>query len=275
MSKNPYIPFYPSDWLAGTRGLSAAETGVYITLISMMYEREAPLDFDHKRLARLCGTTSQTFKASLSVLIEEEKIIETDAGLWNERVDAELEKRSEKSHRNSESAKVRWKKDKQKQRRTDANAMPTQCERNANQNQNHIPPYNPPKGEVEKLRDQMWEEWPQESRKRTSKSKFLEKLSLALKRDEMTCDEMLGAFRHWLSEQSREDGGKFVPNPERFFNAKFHLDHKGKTAPATGNGGMSPTTKDYLERKQKREQARQQEGSAQPEHLFLAAGGMR
>ena len=39
MSKMPWIRFFPSDWLAGTRGMSAVETGVYITLIATMYER--------------------------------------------------------------------------------------------------------------------------------------------------------------------------------------------------------------------------------------------
>ena len=33
-----HIPFYPSDWLAGTAALSDAEKGVYITLVARMYE---------------------------------------------------------------------------------------------------------------------------------------------------------------------------------------------------------------------------------------------
>lgn len=86
MSESPFFQFYPSDWLAGTRGLSAAETGVYITLIALMYEREAPLSIDPKRLARLCGCTHAAFKKAVQALVEEGKISNTENGLWNERV---------------------------------------------------------------------------------------------------------------------------------------------------------------------------------------------
>ena len=43
MSESPWIKFYPSDWLAGTRGMSATEAGVYINLIAMMYESDGYL----------------------------------------------------------------------------------------------------------------------------------------------------------------------------------------------------------------------------------------
>jgi uncharacterized protein YdaU (DUF1376 family) len=33
MGESPFIKFYPSDFLAGTSGLSPAERGVYITLL--------------------------------------------------------------------------------------------------------------------------------------------------------------------------------------------------------------------------------------------------
>lgn len=132
----PYVPFYPSDWLAGTRGLSAVETGVYITIIAMMYEREAPIDIDRKRLARLCGATPATFEKALDALISEGKIIIENGGLWNARVQIEIEKRSEKSEGARASAKKRWGKTKQNQHKGDANAVETQCEPHANQNQN-------------------------------------------------------------------------------------------------------------------------------------------
>jgi uncharacterized protein YdaU (DUF1376 family) len=138
MGALPFIAFYPSDWLAGTRGLSATETGVYITLVAMMYEREAPLDMEDARLARLCGTTLAAFRAALETLISERKIKRSAGRLWNDRVDKELKKRAERSDSSRASANVRWKKDKQKQSRGDANAMQPQCARDANQNHNHI-----------------------------------------------------------------------------------------------------------------------------------------
>lgn len=78
-----HIPFYPSDWLAGTRGLSAQETGIYITLIARMYEMAGPIPRDDARLSRLCGCkTKNAFTKALSYLISEGKITDADGTLW-------------------------------------------------------------------------------------------------------------------------------------------------------------------------------------------------
>ena len=97
MSGPPWVRFFPSDWLAGTRGLSAIESGVYITLVALMYERGGPLTENRGRLARVCGTSNKRFEMALSALIGHGKIIETDLGLWNDRVEKESELRSEKT----------------------------------------------------------------------------------------------------------------------------------------------------------------------------------
>lgn len=138
LNKSPYIPFYPSDWLAGTRGLTAAETGVYITIISMIYEREAPLDMPDERLARLCGCTVTNFRKAIGALIEQRKLIRVEGGLWNERAECELEKRTAKRSDAKTAATKRWEKTQQNQSNDDADAMRTQCGNDANQNQNHI-----------------------------------------------------------------------------------------------------------------------------------------
>lgn len=133
MSDSPFFQFYPSDWLAGTRGLTASETGVYITLIAMMYEAEGPIPSDPKRLSRLCGSTPAAFQKSVDGLISTGKITLDERGFFNRRVEKEIEKRSEKRASASESAKARWEKTKQKQCSDDANASNSQCVRNANQ----------------------------------------------------------------------------------------------------------------------------------------------
>ncbi|MBZ9600727.1 YdaU family protein [Phyllobacterium chamaecytisi] len=131
MSKNPWIRFFPSDWLGGTRGMSAVETGVYITLIMTMYERGEPIPEDHARLARLCGASNSAFKSALETLVSEGKIVRVVAGLWNERVEKEQVYLSEKSEVGFQAAKARWTKTKQKQRPKDADAMRSQCDGNA------------------------------------------------------------------------------------------------------------------------------------------------
>lgn len=133
MSTNdlPWFRFYPSDWLGGTRGMSATEAGIYITLIANMYDRMEPLPEDYDRLARLCGTTKSALKKTLKILIEDKKIIRIEGGFWNKKVQKEIEFRAEKSNKSSSAAKQRWEKDQQNQCADDADAMPTQSERNA------------------------------------------------------------------------------------------------------------------------------------------------
>ena len=133
MSALPWVRFFPSDWLAGTRGLSAVESGVYISLVAMMYERGEPIVRDDARLARLCGASNSTFKRALEALIDGGKIILNDGRLWNARVEKEQFYRTEKSEVGKQAAKARWGKDKRNQGKADAGAMPTQSDSNANQ----------------------------------------------------------------------------------------------------------------------------------------------
>lgn len=134
MSELPWVRFFPSDWLGGTRSMSAAETGIYITLIATMYERGEPIPIDTARMARLCGASNSTFKVALKALIDDGKIIETEKGLWNERVQKEVVYRLEKSQVGLQAANARWsRKDNEIKDASDANAMPSQSERNANQ----------------------------------------------------------------------------------------------------------------------------------------------
>jgi len=152
MSDMPWVRFFPSDWLAGTRGMSAAETGIYITLIATMYEKGAPIAEDHARLARLCGASNAVFKKALETLIDDRKIQRVDGGLWNDRVGRESEIRSEKSEVGSRAANARWGNKRNKNNvAADANALPEQSERNANQKpeariEKEKPPVSPKSG---------------------------------------------------------------------------------------------------------------------------------
>lgn len=130
-----WCKFYPSDWLAGTRGLTMAEAGLYITMIMMMYEKGAPIDDDHTALARLAGAPKAAFARALQTLLRSGKIIETDDGLWSRRVEKELKTRAHKAKVASQSASARWQKGEEKQRGPDANASNSQCETDATRNQ--------------------------------------------------------------------------------------------------------------------------------------------
>lgn len=130
----PWVRFFPSDWLAGTRGMTAAETGVYITLVCLMYEKDGPIPRDDARQARLCGLPVATYRKVIEVLVGDEKILEQDGHLINERVLLELKKRSDFSEAGRKAATVRWgKKDNEN---NDPKIQPHE-DRNANPDANH------------------------------------------------------------------------------------------------------------------------------------------
>lgn len=134
MSEDPWFRFFPSDWLGGTRGMTAAEVGIYITLVAMMYDRGEPVPEDHKRLARVCGCTVGAFKKTLDILIDEDKIRRVSDGLWNKRAATEIEIRDEKSNLARQNANARWgKKTNKNNGGTHATAKPAQSHSNANQ----------------------------------------------------------------------------------------------------------------------------------------------
>lgn len=142
---DPWFKFYPSDWLSGTRGLTPAETGVYVTLVCMMYENDGQLVRNDNRLARRCGCTSAAFKKIIDNLLAEKKFVESAGGLngflSNERVQKELAERANRVQKASDAAHHKWSKargnSEQNQTQTSAPAYPAQSSTAANyQNQN-------------------------------------------------------------------------------------------------------------------------------------------
>lgn len=128
MSEVPYIPFYTSDFLGGTSGMTAATKGVYITLLCLMYETERPLSQQWDTLARRCGCTLPAFKKSIEALQDDGKITVTDAGLWSAKCDKHMTQRRERRISATSAAKKRWEKTKQKQGNENATASPAQCQ---------------------------------------------------------------------------------------------------------------------------------------------------
>lgn len=105
---DPWVKFFPSDWLAGTSGLSPTERGVYITILMLIYEMEGPIVMDEGRLARRCGTTRPTFKKAIRSLLDEGKVTMADGKITNARAQEELSRREEISRKASLSANKKW-----------------------------------------------------------------------------------------------------------------------------------------------------------------------
>jgi uncharacterized protein YdaU (DUF1376 family) len=111
MSAITQVPFYPSDWLAGTRGMTAAQMGVYITLVAMMYERAGPVRCDDMaKLVRLCGTSASALKGLLEDLIFDGKVTREGDLLSNRRAMLEIENVMAKSEVARDKANARWQK---------------------------------------------------------------------------------------------------------------------------------------------------------------------
>lgn len=79
---DPWMRFYPSDWLASTRGLTPTETGLYILLITAMVDREGPLFDDERDLARFVGARPSVYRKALQALLDGGEVVKTASGLW-------------------------------------------------------------------------------------------------------------------------------------------------------------------------------------------------
>lgn len=124
-NSRPWFRFFPSDWRSGCAGLSVVERGVYISILTIIYDEGGPVSRDDKRLARECGTTVTVLKKSLDGLVSLGKlVIGEDGCISNFRAAFELNERAVYESTQSENATSRWKKDKQNQQQDDAAALP-------------------------------------------------------------------------------------------------------------------------------------------------------
>ncbi|WP_406604470.1 YdaU family protein [Bartonella gliris] len=86
----PWIRFHLYDWISGTDGMTLEQRGAYMTLLVRMYAKKAPIKEDFETLARVCHCSQKKFAAIVEYLMRNNKLVETDNGLWNTRVEEEL-----------------------------------------------------------------------------------------------------------------------------------------------------------------------------------------
>jgi len=131
MSGEPWFRFFPSDWLSGVSELTAAERGVYMTLLAIMYDHGDAIERDDARLSRQCGLPKVGFARALDGLVSTGKILVENGRLTNSRVKIELSERENRTRTASNNAQTRWQKPQQNQHQSDAQAMQTQCKTHA------------------------------------------------------------------------------------------------------------------------------------------------
>jgi uncharacterized protein YdaU (DUF1376 family) len=138
MGDMPFIKFYPSDFLAGTSGLSPSERGVYITLLCLIYEVDGEIIRDDARLSRRCGTPKASFVRTINALICDGKLTERDGMLSNKRAEKMIADRQIRTQNATHAANQKWIAHREKiqtnQSDNDASALQRQCVDDASQN---------------------------------------------------------------------------------------------------------------------------------------------
>jgi len=130
MGESPFIKFYPSDFLAGTSGLSSAERGAYITILCLIYEADGPIARDDARLSRRCGVPKASFRKMIDALVAEDKLQQSDGMISNKRAEKAIVDRTNRKQNSTHAARARWtaqgEKSEENQRADDAGALPEQ-----------------------------------------------------------------------------------------------------------------------------------------------------
>ncbi|MFC5593772.1 YdaU family protein [Lysobacter niastensis] len=137
-----YVPFHVGDYEAATSHLTAVEDGIYLRLLRRYYTAEAPLPGDVLAVQRLVRAQAKDEKRAVVDMLQEFFHHGPD-GWRHRRCDAEIAAYRDKQDRARASASARWKKSRcdadavpthaDEAQPEDANALPTQCEGNANQ----------------------------------------------------------------------------------------------------------------------------------------------
>lgn len=103
MSERPFYKRYPSDFIAGTIGLSLEEKGAYSLILDLLYDRWSPIPDDPRYIAGVCGVSVRRWNAIRSKLIEAGKIIIHDGHIDNHRAEKERENELKRAKERSES----------------------------------------------------------------------------------------------------------------------------------------------------------------------------
>jgi len=121
-----YFEYNIKDYRADAFQLTLIQHGAYKQLIDQYYLNESPLTLDLEVLFYDLLVRGEDEKKAI-VFILEKFFDKTESGYVHKRCDAVIQAFKAKSEKNRNNSYVRWNKVK------DANAMPQECERNANQ----------------------------------------------------------------------------------------------------------------------------------------------
>ncbi len=126
-----YFPYHLGDYAAATTHLSWDEDMAYMRLLRLYYQTEKPIVAECEIIFRLVGAKIAHQKRAVENVLREFFTLKED-GYHQNRCDVEIERFFRKSAKAKESAEARWRREETHSERN-ANALPPQCEGNANQ----------------------------------------------------------------------------------------------------------------------------------------------
>jgi len=116
MAKDPAYLFYPADFEMGTIGWNFEQKGKYITLLNIQHSKGGYLS--KKDLDRILSSNDDDNEVRT-------KFVEENGKYYNQRLLDEINKRKKQSEKQRDNSLKRWNK------KSNAMAMPTQCDGNA------------------------------------------------------------------------------------------------------------------------------------------------
>lgn len=153
-----YYERHIGDYIRDTVSLTMLEDGAYNRLLDQYYQTERPLSLDRKMVYRLARATSATERKAVDFVLET-FFTRTEEGYKQKRVQAEIERFSEKQRKAKASAEARWSKSKGNANASeshDASDMRTHSEGNALQTpdtSNHKTSPHTPRGGKDQVED--------------------------------------------------------------------------------------------------------------------------
>lgn len=137
VSKDPWIKWFPGDFLGGVSELEPNEGWVYTVVLNLIYDGGGPWLLNLDRLARRCRMRPTSAQKALDALYSYGKLTLIDGHLSNGKAEKSLKSRQKVSENSAEAAHARWEKERSKGNENNdphhADAMPTQCTDDANQ----------------------------------------------------------------------------------------------------------------------------------------------
>jgi uncharacterized protein YdaU (DUF1376 family) len=102
LSERPWYRRFPSDFIAGTIGLSLEEKGAYSMVLDLIYDRQGPIPDDPKWIAGVCGCSVRKWHVIRTKLLVDGKLTDLGGTLSNKRAMKEIETSSETSRKLAE-----------------------------------------------------------------------------------------------------------------------------------------------------------------------------